>query len=263
MATFSDRKSKALAILLACVIVVVCFGTLYLVGDLARFQEADVLRESRTALSGVTDPGQLDQVLRRHPSSRLLKLIKLANRDSMEIDAAASGLLGEAEPGELWGRMDKAVSSRADLEALGRDLKAAEGNAAALETRYDNLVKAVRDKVEHEASALEGRNDTHAKFMAMIDEQHAGMKAIVAKIAASRLAYFGAYEKCVGSLAQQFGAVKVVNGRFIFPVQSQADSYNGAVAAMAAAAKRMPELETERTGLRQSQLGKWKDFAGA
>jgi hypothetical protein len=44
------------------------------------------------------------------------------------------------------------------------------------ESRYFPLVKAERDKVEHDASVLEGRTNTLAKFMAMIDEQHADMK---------------------------------------------------------------------------------------
>ena len=45
MAMFPDRKSKALAILLSCIIAAVCFGTLYFVGNLARFQEGAVVRQ--------------------------------------------------------------------------------------------------------------------------------------------------------------------------------------------------------------------------
>jgi len=262
VALFPDRKSKALAIALACVIAIVCFGTLYLVGDLARFQEVNVIEESQTALRGVNDPQQLDQVLKRHPSNRVLKLVALANRDSIEMDAASRKLLSEAEPGELWQRMEKGFSSRADVEALGRDLKLAESNAAGLGSRYDNLLKAARDKVEHDAGVLEGRSETFTTFMTMIDGQHGRMKAVMSKIAASRLEYFVAYETCVALLAHEFAVTKVVNGQYIFPLQSQADSYNNAAATMAAAAKRLSELETERTSLRQSQFGKWKNFVG-
>jgi hypothetical protein len=256
----SDRKSKVLLILLSCVIAMVCFGTLYFMGDLARFQERIVVKESQTALRDVNDLDQLDRLLKQYPSNRVLKLVALANRDLIEIDAATRGLLNEAEPADLSRRMDKGFSSRADLEALGRDLKMAEGNAAALESRYVALLKVARDKVEHDASALEGRNNTRARFMAMIDEQHAGMKDLISRISAARLAYYGAYEKCVALLAHEFGVTKVVNGQFIFPLQSQADSYNEAAAAMAAAAKRLAELETERTVLAQPRLDKWKSL---
>lgn len=260
---FADRKSRLLAIALLCIMAIVCFGTLYLVGDLARFQEADTLRESRTALDGVNDPERLGHTLELYPFNRVLKLVALANRDSVEMDGATRGLLSEAEPAELWKRMEKEeLSSRADLEALGRDLKAAEGNAAGLGPRYDDLGKIERDRVEHDAMALEGRNETFARFMAMIDEQHAGLKAVLSKISVSRLAYYRAYEKCVALLAHELGVTKVVNGQFIFRLQSQADSYNDAAAAMAAAAKRLAELDTERANLRQSQFDGWKNFVG-
>lgn len=259
---FADRKSRWLAVALLCIMAIVCFGTLYLVGDLARFQEADALRESRMALDGVNDPERLDRTLEQHPFNRILKLVALANRDSVEMDGATRGLLSEAEPAELWKRMEKELSTRADLETLGRDLKAAESNAAGLGPRYDELGKVERDRVEHDAMALEGRNETFARFMAMIDEQHAGLRAVLSKISASRLAYYRAYEKCVALLAHEFGVTKVVNGQFIFRLQSQADSYNDAAAAMAAAAKRLAELETERANLRQSQFDEWKNFVG-
>jgi hypothetical protein len=258
---FRDKTSKALAIVLSCVIATVCLGTLYFVGNLARFQEAHIARESQAALRSVHDPAQLDLLVKQYPSNRVLKLVGLANRDAIEIEAATRSLLNEADPGELWKRMQSGVSGRADLEALARDLKTAESNAAALETRYEALSKAARDKVEHDASAEAGQDDMLARFMAMIDAQHAAVKAVVSRIAAARLDYFGAYQKCVALLIREFGATRVVNGQYIFPLQPQADSYNGAAAAMADAARRLAELETERTGLRRSQLDEWKSFA--
>lgn len=262
MAMFPDRRSKALAIVLGCVIAIVCFGTLYSVGDLSRYQRAEVARESEAALRDLNAPEQLDQLLKRYPSSSILKLVALARKDSIEIDDAARSLLGEAEPGDLWMRMDKAASSRGDLEALGRDLKAAEENAASLERRYATLGKAVHDKMEHDASALEGRTDRFTKFMAIIDAQHAGMKGAIARISAARLDYLRAYEKCIALLANEFDNIKVVNGQFIFRLQPQADSYNKAAATMASSAKRLTELETEQTALRSSQLEAWKSLAG-
>ena len=258
---FPDRKSKWLAILLGCTIAVACFGTLYFVGDLARFQKANDVREGQVALRDLKDTQQLEQLLKRYPSNRILKLVALANKDSVEIDAAALGLLREADPGELSERINKGLSGRGDLQALGRDLKAAKENAAGLQSRYDALIKPVRDGIEHDGALEEGAS-TSATFMAMIDAQHAEMKALIAKISAARLDYFTAYEKCVGLLAGGNGVDRAVNGPITFRLQAQADSYNEAAAATAAVAKRLTDLETERKALKQSRLDRWKHWAG-
>jgi hypothetical protein len=262
VAVSGDRRSKALAIVLSCIIATVCFGTLYFVGDLARFQKPVAVNEGLAALRDLKDPAQLDQLLKQYPSNRILKLVVLASKDSTEIDAAALGLLGEVDPGELTKRITKGFSSRGELDALGRDLNAAEDNAAGLPARYDTLIKAVRDGIERDAGALEGRSSTFAKFMAMIDTQHAEMKALMARISAARLDYFRAYGKCVALLALEFGTYKVVNGQFIFRLQAEANSYNEAAAVTATAAKSLIDLEAERTALRQSQLDRWKSWAG-
>jgi hypothetical protein len=257
MAMFPDPRSKALAILLGSIIAVVCLGTLYFVGDLARFQKANDVREGQVALRDLKDPQQLEQLLKRYPSNGILKQVALANKDSIEIDAAALGLLSEADPGVLSERINEGLSGRGDLVALGRDLKAAEENAAGLGSRYEIQIKAVRDGIAHDAGALEGGTNNSATFMAMIDAQHADMKALMAKISAARLDYFRAYEKCVGLLANENG-IKVVDGRITFRLQAQADSYNEAAAVTAATAKRLADLETERKALKQSLFDRWK-----
>lgn len=266
MAMFPDARSKALAIVLASVIAIVCFGTLYYVGDLSRFQRAEVAQESEAGLRDLEAPDQLDPLLKRYPSSPILKLVALARRDAIEIDDAARGLLRQGDPADLWARMDKAAASRDGLEALGRDLKAAEDNAAGLEARYATLGKAIRDKIEREATTLastpESRADRLATFTAIIDAQHAAMKDLIARTAAARLDYLRAYEKCAALLAGEFDSIKLVNGQFMFSLQPQADSYNKAAAAMASSAKRMTELDAEQTALRTSQFEAWKRLAG-
>jgi hypothetical protein len=107
---------------------------------------------------------------------------------------------------------------------------------------------------------LERSTNTFAKFMAMIDEQHADMKSLISRISAERLEYSAAYEKCVALLVREFGLYKVVNGQIIFQLQPTADSYNDAAAKMAAAASRLKELDAERTTLKQSQLDRWKNL---
>jgi hypothetical protein len=236
------------------------FGTLYFMGDLARFLEAISVKEGQAALQSVNDPEQLDQVLQRQPSNKILKMVALAKRDSVEMDTVTRGLLTEAEPRDLWKQTDLGASSRSDLETLSHDLKAAESNAKTLESRYLSLVKPERDKVEHDASVLVGRTISLAKFMAMIDEQHADMKSLISRITAERLVYSAAYEKCVALLMREFGLYKVVNGLIMFQLQPTADSFNDAAAKMAAAASRLEQLDAERTTLKQSQLDRWKNL---
>lgn len=245
------------------VLVLVCLGGFYFAGDLSRFQEKISITESQTALQGANDPEQLGQVLKRYPSNRILKMVALANRDSIEIDSAMRRLLKEAEPRDLSKPVDLTASSRSDLEAIGRDLKIAESNVATTKPRYIALIKTERDKLEHDARPLEVANYTLAKFMTMIDAQHTDMTTLMSRLLTARVDYYGAYEKCVALLVRESGNYKVVKGQFIFPSQSAADSYNGAAAAMAAAAKRMADLETERTSLRRSSLERWKTFVGS
>jgi hypothetical protein len=262
VATYSDRKSKVLVVFLLCLLITLGFGALYFVGDLARFQEATSVSEGEAALRSVQDPEQLDQVLKRYPSNKFLKLVALAKRDSVELDSITRGLLTEAEPRALWKQTDLGALERSELEALSHQLKAAEGNARTLESRYLPLVKAERDKIEHDASTLERRADTLAKFMAMIDEQHADMKSLISRISAERLEYIAAYEKCVALVLHEFGLYKVVNGQIIFQLQPTADSYNNAATKMAAASGRLDELYAERTRLKQSRFDRWKNVLG-
>ena len=260
--TFSDRNSTLLAVFILCAFMIVCFGTLYFVGNLARFQDAISVREGQAALGRVNDPEQLDQVLKQYPSNKILKIIALAKRDSVEMDTVTRGLLKEGDPRDLWKQTDLGASSRNDLEALGHDLEIAESNAKTLESRYLALVKAEREKVEHDASVLVGRANILAKFMAMIDEQHAGMKPLISRVSVERLEYTAAYEKCVAVLMREFGRYNVVNGQIIFQLQPTADSYNEAAAKMAATASHLEDLGAEATTPKQFPLDRYKDLVG-
>ena len=251
----------ALVLSLLCVFVIFCLGLGLYVGDLAKFQTAISAKESQTALSGVNDPEQLDQALKQYPSNRFLKLVALANRDWIDIDTTARNLLKEMEPRDFSKDFSKlSASSRSDLDAFGRDLKTAESNAATLAPGYVALVKDERAKVENAARALNVENSTISEFMSIIDEQHAEMIKLTSEISAARTEYYNASERCVALLIREFGIYKVTDSQFIFPFPSTANSYNRAAAAMAAAAKRIAELEDERTTLRQSQPSRWKSF---
>jgi hypothetical protein len=263
--TFSDQKADtrrrpALVLSLLCVFVIACLGVGYYVGDLAKFQTVNPARESQTALRGVSDPEQLDRLLRQYPSNKMLKMVALANKDSAEIDAAARRLLNDAEPRDFLKPVDLGSYSRSDLDALRRDVKTAQSNAATVTPRYIALLNDERAKLENDTHSLDMENGTVSEFMTMIDEQHAEMIALTSRVLAARAEYYNAYEQCVAVLVREFGIYKVTNGRVVFPVQSTADSFNRAVTALDAAAKRIAELENERTTLRRSQLNRWKRF---
>ena len=122
------------------------------------------------------------------------------------------------------------------------------------------MAKAKRDEVEKEVRTLGAETDTRVKFMTMIDAQHADIAAYFARILAARAERSAAYDKCAALLVKEFGSYKITNGQFIFRAQSTADGYNAAAAAMAAAAKRIGELDEEGAALKQVQLKRWKEF---
>jgi hypothetical protein len=263
--TFSDqkvdiRRRPAFVLSLLCVFVIACLGLGYYVGDLSKFQTVNSAKESQTALRGVSDPEQLDRLLRQYPSNKMLKMVALANKDSVEIDAAARRLLNDAEPRDFLKPVDLSAYSRGDLDTLRRDVKTAQSNVATVTPRYIALLNDERAKLENDTRSFDVENGTVSEFMTMIDEQHAEMITLASKVLAARAEYYNAYEQCVAVLVREFGIYKVANGQVIFPFQSTADSFNRAVTALDAAAKRIAELEDERTTLKRSQPNKWKTF---
>jgi hypothetical protein len=230
------------------------------VGDLAKFQTVDSATESQTALRGVNDPEQLDRVLKQHPSNIMLKMVALANKDAVEIDTAARGLLNDAKPRDFLKAIDLSAYSRNDLDALRRDLKTAQSNAATVTPRYVALINDARAKLETDARSLNVEDGTVSEFMTIIDEQHAEMIKLASSVLAARVEYYSAYERCVAILVREFGIYKVTNGQVVFPSRATAESYNRTAAAMDAATKHIAELEDERTTLRRSLLTRWKSF---
>jgi predicted aminopeptidase len=256
----NQSRRPVIVLSLLFLLVVGCLVAMYVVGDLTKFQAAVSEKESRTALRDVADPEQLDRALKRYPSNQFLQMIALARDDANDIDAASQTALREAEPKALPKLGDLGGSSLNDLEALRRDLKTADVNAATSSARYAALIKTKRDKMEEHIRSLKAGDDQASSFMAMIDEQHAAWMELTSKILAARADYDSAYEKCVSLLVRDFGIYTVTNGQFVFPFQSSANGFNNAAAAMAAAAKRSSEIDDERMKLKQSRLGRWKAF---
>lgn len=266
MATSWDRKESKpgrLPLILLGIFAAAGFAALLFVGDLARYQEAAMTGESKAALRDVNDLQQFDQALKQFPANRILKLVALAKDEAVGLDAAMRKAAEEAEPAALAKPVNLATASRSDLDALRRDLKTAESNVAAVKSRTEALIKAKRDELEKGARALGVENATVARFMAAVDEQHAEIAALNAKALSARAEYLGAWEKSAGVLVRELGSYKVTNGQFIFRLQPTADSYNAASTAMAAATKRLADLEEERGAQRQAQLRRWKNFVGS
>jgi hypothetical protein len=260
-----DQKANTrgrMAFLYLFVFMIVFSFAAYLAGNLSRFQDTIAAEESRTALQGITDPEQIDEALRRRPSNKFLQLIAMATKAAIETSAAAEKLCNEFEPPVLSKEINSGTASRRDLEALRRDLETAETNAATLMPRYIALIKTERDKVENFALSLHLGKDAVSRFLGGVDKRHAKTAAFASRMLLARAGYYRAYEKYVAVLVGEFGAYKVVNGEFIFPLQRTADRYTAAAVAMTAAAKRVAELEEERKQLMQSPHEEWEFVNG-
>ena len=230
----------------------------YFVADLRKLQDSIAARESQTALQGITDPRQMDEALRQHPSNKFLQMMAMATRAADETGAATEKLSNEVEPPAISKGINLGAASRSDLEALRRDLKTAEANATALMPRYVALLKTERANVEKYALSLHLDKDTISRLLDRLDRRQAEITALISRTSSARADFYRAYENYVAVLVGEFGSYKVVDGQFIFPFQHTVDRYNVAAHAMTAAAKRVAELEEERKRLLKSQQEGWE-----
>jgi hypothetical protein len=259
----SDPNSKTrvrIAFFLLFVFIAVLSVGAYYLADLRKLQDSIATRESRTALQGITDPGRIEEVLGQHPQNKFLQLVAMATKAANETNAAMEKLSGEVEPPAVARNSNLGAAGRSDLEALRRDLKTAETNAATLTPRYIALLKAERDNVEKYALSLYLGKDIVSQFLDHIDKRHAGIAALTSRMLSARADFYRAYGDYVAVLVAEFGAYKVVDGQFIFPFQRTVDRYNVAAHAMTAATKHVAELEQERKSLLKSQQEGWQQF---
>jgi hypothetical protein len=259
----SDPKASTrvrIAFLLLFVFMVVFSVGAYFVADLGKLQDSIAARESQTALQGITDPRQIDEALEQHPSNKFLQMIAMATKAANETNVVVEKLSTEVEPPAISKVINLGAASRSDLEALRGDLKTAEANATAFMPRYVAVLKTERDNLEKYALSRHVGKDAIGSFLDNIDRRHAETTAFTSRMLLARAEYYRAYEKYVAVLVGEFGAYKVANGQFIFPLQRTAERYNVAANAMTSAAKRAAELEEERKTLMQSQLKGWEQF---
>ena len=256
----SDPNAKTRVRIAFVSLFVVFSAGAYFVGDLGKLQENISARESRTALQGITDPGRIEEALRRYPSNKFLQMLAMATRAADETSAGTEKVLNEVEPPAISRNINLGAASRADLEALRRDLKTAQANATAFMPRVSALLKTERDNVKKYALTLQVKQDVVAGLLDNIDKRHAEITAHTSKMLPARADYYRAYENYVAVLAGEFGTYKVVDGQFIFPFQRTVDRYNVAANAMTAASKHVAETEVEGKNLRKSGQERWMQF---
>ena len=244
---------------LSAFVMVVSVGV-YFVFDLGQLLDRIAAREGQAALQGITDAGQIDEALRQHPQNKFLRMMAMATRAADDANAAVQKLSDEVEPPAISKAGNLGAASRSDLEALRGDLKTAEANAATFMPRTIAVLKAERDNVEKYTVSLHLGKDTSKRLLDNIDKRHAEITAFTSRMLSARADFYRAYQNYVGVLVGEFGAYKVVNGQFIFPLQRTVDRYNVAAQAMTAAAKRVAELDEERKIMVQSQRERWQQF---
>jgi hypothetical protein len=232
----------------------------YFVVELGKLREGMAARERQTALQAATDAKPIGESLRQHPQNKFLLLIAMATKAADETDAALETLSNDiASPGIAKTIDFFGTASPSDLEALRRDLKAAEANATTSLPRYTALLKAERDNVEKYALAHADK-DTTARFLENIDRRHAEITALTSSMLSARADFYRAYENYVAFLVGEIGRFKVDKGQFLFPLQFTVNRYNVVAQAMTVAANRIAELDQEGKSLRTSQQERWTQF---
>jgi hypothetical protein len=134
----------------------------------------------------------------------------MANKAAIETNAAFEKLSDEIEPPTLSKDINLVTASRSDLEALRRNLKAAEANATTFTSRCVALLRTERDKVENYARSLHVDNDTVSSFLNGVDKRHATITAFNSKMMLARFEFYRAYQNHITVLVEEYGTYNVV-----------------------------------------------------
>jgi hypothetical protein len=180
-------------------------------------------------------------------------LAAMATQAANETSVAIDKLSNEFRPPTLSKDVNSSTAGRTDLEALRSELETAEAHATAFMPLYIALLKTEHDRVDNYAQSPRADRDAVSRVLDDIDKRHAKITALISTMLLARAEYYRAYENYLGVLVSNFGAYKVVNGEFIFALQSTVDRYNVAARAMTIAASRVAELDEERKRLLQPQ----------
>src|SRR5260370_41694656 len=124
------RKRDRIAFLLLFVFMIAALVGVYFVADLGKLHDLIAARDAQAMLRGIADISQIDEVLRQHPSNKLLRMMAMATKSADETNSALEELSDEIEPPAISRAGNLGVASRHDIETLRRDLKTAATNAA-------------------------------------------------------------------------------------------------------------------------------------
>jgi hypothetical protein len=234
----------------------------YFATDLSKFQERISSQESRELLQGITNPSQLEDTLRQHPSNNILRLMAKATKATDDARSAIDRLSAQIEPAALSKEINFDSASRNDLDAFRSNLRTAEANAAAFLPRYVAIFKAEHDQIENATLSLHVPKDFASQVLDGLTQRQAKAINAISIILSARVDYYHAYEKYLALLSSEFGSFKVVNGQFVFPLQRTVERYNAASQAMTSAAKHVADLETEMKKQNQLLPEEWMQLTG-
>ena len=237
--------------------------TAYFATDLSKFQGRITTQQGQEILQGITDPSQLEEALRQHPSNNILRLMAKATKAADDTRGAIDRLSAQIEPASLSKEINFSSGTRNDLDAFRSDLRTAEANAAVFLPRYVAIFKAEHDQIESAALPLHVSKDISRQVLDGLTQRQAKALNAISAILSARADYYRAYEKYLALLSSEFGSFKVVNGQFIFPLQRTVERYNAASKTMTAAAKRVNDLETDMKKQNQPLPEEWTRLTGA
>jgi hypothetical protein len=129
--------------------------------------------------------------------------------------------------------------------------------------RYTDLLNDERAKSEGIARTLRLDDDFIRNVLSGIDGRHETFSSFNANLLSARTEFYRVYANQIAFLIEQFGSYKAEKGQFIFGDQSVADRYNASANALAAAAKRVAEVEIEGQRLMQLQKVGWERFVAS
>jgi len=233
---------------------------MYFANDLSKLQEKVSTRDDEAALQGVSDPGRLDEALKRHPSNKILQLMTLATKAAADTWIAVDRISSQIEPARLAKEIDFNTASRDDLDAYRRDLKTAQANAGAFLPRYAALFRAEHDRIENAVRSFHIQNEIAGNVLNGLARRHSKTLAVISSVLSARADYYDAYEKYIAMLEGESGSYRVVDGRFVFPLQRTVERYNAAALSMTTAARRVADREAEMKEQNQPLPEEWRSL---
>jgi hypothetical protein len=235
----------------------------YFATDLSKFQQRISAQEGQALLQGITNPSQLEDALRQHPSNNILRLMARATKAADEARGAVDRLSAQIEPAGLSKEINYGSASRNDLEAFRSDLRTAEANTTAFLPRYAAIFKTEHDQTESAALSFHVPKEIASQVLDGLTQRQAKALNAVSATLSARADYYRAYEKYLALLSSEFGSFKVVNGQFIFPIQRTVERYNAVAQAMTSAARRVADLESDMKKQNQPLPEEWTQLTGA